>query len=130
MGDGAGKWYSSRSLPKISALSAHGLRLVNNSLSCMPQAFFKLLPLCYNFTRLLCCLFKCGDSVSSPGSPRALPLIFKVPGFKPTGCKNSENSAPLVFKARCYGNSSSLHGLRSVRVYFSIISEPTASSLL
>lgn len=55
--------YSWSSLPKISAPLVHILRFINKS-SGIPQALFILLLLCCILVRLLCCLFKAGDSVS------------------------------------------------------------------
>ena len=54
-----------RSLPGIPTPSAHALRLVNKTLSCIPLAFFKLMFLCSIYLAcLLCCLFKGRDSLA------------------------------------------------------------------
>lgn len=93
------------------------------------QAFFKLLLLCFiSWDCLLYCFFKGRDSVFSYISP--LPetshwyLKFQV--LSSVDHKNSWNSAPMVFKANCYGDLFSLCELPSVQIYFSL-SIPAAS---
>ena len=84
----------------------------------MLQAPFKvLLPYCISMGFLLCCLFIGRYSISSwlPFSPTAKPTDFlKFQVLSPTGCKNSQNSALLVFKGKRCGDSFSLGGFPGV----------------
>lgn len=62
-------------------VSPHALRLLNESLSHIPHAFFQIAAsMLYVSLRgcMFCYLFKGGDSVSSspPGSPKAEPTDF------------------------------------------------------
>ena len=63
----------------------HTLRWVNYSQSPVPQAFCKLVVLCYiSIGCLWCCFFKDRDSVTNAlqDLPKSSPLIFKIPGFE------------------------------------------------
>lgn len=110
--------------PMIYVPPGHSLRLVNNSPSYMLQVPFKLLLLCcISLDCLLCCLLKCRDSVSL--CPLALPsqvhrflFSFSLQVLSPAHCKNSWNLASLVFKVKCYRDSSSPWGLPGVTIYF------------
>lgn len=95
---------SQRNLPQISVPLGNALILANNSPSCVPQVFFKLLLLCcISLGCLLYCLFQGGDSVFShlPNSPRTESTYF----LKSSAYKNSQNLDPLVFKPNIMGMS-------------------------
>ena len=78
----------------------------------MPQAFFKLLLLgCISMGCLLYCLLKGKIQLISGLSQKWVLQFFKSPGFKVlwlNSGKNPENLARLAFKAKYYGDRSSL----------------------
>lgn len=100
------------------------LRLVNKSPYRIPEAFFKLLFLCFTSEGLFFVVsLQNGDLVSSypPASPRAKPLNFKVPGIKHQMILSTCKIWPLCFRAKCYRDSSfwckfPMQGLVGVRV--------------
>ena len=57
----------------------------------------------------------------------SLIIFFKMPGLSLTSCKNSQNLAPLVCKAKCYEHSSSPWRAPSREVCFSPLFMPMAS---
>ena len=69
--------------------------------------------------RFVCCAisWRAGTQFALPllGSTPASPArFFKLQFLIHAGCKNSWNSAPLVFKDKCYENSSSSSGIPGV----------------
>lgn len=100
----------------------------------MLQVFYELLLLCcICLGCLLCCLLRVDwlcFLLSSQLSQYWIHWFLKFWVLSPVVCKNSWNSVPLVYKTKCYGDSSSLCGLPSVRVCFSSFSLPADLSLL
>ena len=90
-----------RDLPRIPAPPAHTLRLVN-IFSHKLQAFFKLLLLCCISVGLFVVLSLNGKDSTLLALPEPTPLILTVQILSPPNCWD-----PLVFKAKCYGDSPS-----------------------
>lgn len=77
----------------IPTLPAHNVKLVNKSLLCMAQAFFKVLPLCWVLERVSLCAGPL-RTVSVSCSPPALPK------WSPDAFQSFQSRALLIFKAR------------------------------